>query len=282
MKRIPLFSVPGNHEIECDASTAMVFQQYEAYFRNPNRDQDNPVDIQPIPKEYSDSLWSCLTSSEFLGHYNRGNAYWQVRHGLVHLIGLNSYTSILPDSPQYQWFEEQLQNHINREITPWVIVVFHCPLHTSFIGHNGEINPHLMLTSIEPLLVKYQVNLVLSGHDHAYLRTHPLVGTKPPFTIDPQKGVIYWTLGAGGNREQHNKGYLHETPESWVAQRELSEYGYGQFLAANATHARLTWMRDGTTQEGITDDVWITNHYTHGRAEVHTPDDVVNPPQEEE
>jgi acid phosphatase type 7 len=249
-----LYSVPGNHEIECDASTSQVFGMYEAYFRNPNRIAS--ADIQPIPDDYKKSLWSCLTSSEFLGHYNYGNAFWSVQHGLVHLIGLNSYTSVLPDSPQYSWLEHELEHKVDRTVTPWLLVVFHCPLHTTFLGHNGELNPLLMLKTIEPLLVKYQVNLVVSGHDHAYLRTHPMVGTN--VAVDGN-GPVYWTLGAGGNREQHNKGYVHDIPEEWVAQRDLSDYGYGQFFAPNATHAQLIWVRDGTTTEGIDDNVWMKN-----------------------
>lgn len=258
---VPLFSVPGNHEIECDASTSQVFQQYEAYFRNPNR---HDPDIQPIPADYQKSIWSCLTASQFLGHYNYGNAFWSVQHGLVHIIGLNSYTSVMPDSPQYAWLQTELQRNVKRTETPWLIVVFHCPLHTSFVGHDGEINPLLMLQTIEPLLVRYQVNLVVSGHDHAYLRTHPMVGGTVNAT-----GPVYWTLGAGGNREQHNKGYIHDIPEEWVAQRDLSDYGYGQFSAVNATHAQLTWVKDGTTTMGVNDEVWMENNWYHDHGQDH-------------
>lgn len=239
--------------MECDGNTHQVFEQYESYFRNPNRLAKS--DRQPIPDDYRKNLWSCLTPSEFLGHYNYGNAFWSVQHGMVHMIGLNSYTSTLPESPQYQWLDYELQ-HVDRSVTPWLLVFFHCPLHTTFLGHNHEINPRVMLETIEPLLVQYHVNIVVSGHDHAYLRTKPMNGMK----VD-KSGPIYLTLGAGGNREQHNRGFIHTVPEEWVMKRDLSEYGFGQLNVPNATHAHFRWVRDGTTTEGIRDSVWLSNLY---------------------
>jgi hypothetical protein len=40
--------------------------------------------------------------------------------------------------------------------------------------------------TLEPLLVKYGVNVVFSGHDHVYER------------LKPQKGVNYFVAGSGG------------------------------------------------------------------------------------
>ena len=73
-------------------------------------------------------------------------------------------------------------------------------------------------------------------------------------------GPIYLTLGAGGNREQHSKGYVHDTPEEWVVKRDHQEYGYGHLYLPNATHAQFNWVRDGTTEDGIRDSVWIENY----------------------
>jgi hypothetical protein len=39
---------------------------------------------------------------------------------------------------------------------------------------------------VEPIFVKYGVNVVLTGHDHVYER------------IKPQKGIYYFVSGAGG------------------------------------------------------------------------------------
>ncbi len=49
---------------------------------------------------------------------------------------------------------------------------------------------------LEPLFVRYGVNVVFSGHDHVYER------------LKPQKGVYYFVEGAGG---QLRKGDLHRS-----------------------------------------------------------------------
>ena len=135
LRSIPLQSIPGNHEIECYDNTSMTFEQYEHYFRNPNRIQD--ADIIPINPFYRRTMFSCVTPSQFRGHYNFGNAFYGFSHGLVHIIALNSYTATDPSSPQYQWLEQELQS-VDRRVTPWLLIMFHCPLHTTFLGHNGK------------------------------------------------------------------------------------------------------------------------------------------------
>ena len=143
MRRIPLQAVPGNHEIECDESTRDVFVAYENYFRNPNRIA--PADILPAPADSAYYSWtdetgkshySCTGPSEFLGHYNYGNAFYAFAHGLVHVIALNSYTDTAVGSKQYMWLEQALAR-VDRTVTPWLLVMFHCPLHTTFLGHNS-------------------------------------------------------------------------------------------------------------------------------------------------
>jgi hypothetical protein len=131
---------------------------------------------------------------------------------------------------------------------------------TTFSGtKSDEINPKNMFDSMEPLFVKYGVNIIVSGHDHAYMRTNHMVGRKLDLS---RKGPIYFTLGAGGNREQHTQGFIHDTPEPWIAKRDKNEYGYGNLFVKNATHARFHWVRDGTTELGVQDDVWLENQWT--------------------
>ena len=73
-------------------------------------------------------------------------------------------------------------------------------------------------------------------------------------------GPIHLTLGAGGNREGHSKKFIHDTPEDWVSKRDHQEYGYGNLFFANRTHAHFHWVRDGTTEDGVHDSVWIENY----------------------
>jgi hypothetical protein len=254
---VPLHVAAGNHEIECDEQNYDIFVPYENYFRNPNR--IGSAVMEPVDEHYRKRLWnrSCSTPSSFQGVYDYGNSFYSFIHGLVHVIVLNSYTDATEGSPQYKWLETELSQQFNRTQTPWLVVSFHAPLYTTFCGHVNEIPALRMKAAMEPLFRQFGVNLIINGHDHAYMRTHPLYKGK----IDPL-APIYLTLGAGGNREGHSKGYRNdETQETWVARRTLQDYGFGKLTVVNATHARFRWVRDKTTDQFFEDIVWFHNPY---------------------
>ena len=83
------------------------------------------------------------------------------------------------DPKQLQWIENELKNARD----DWKIVYFHHPLYSSGGRHGSEIDLRVVL---EPMFLKYGVNVVYSGHDHIYER------------IKPQKGIYYFVAGSGG------------------------------------------------------------------------------------
>lgn len=64
-------------------------------------------------------------------------------------------------------------HQVDRASTPWVIVAVHAPFYHTYLGHYKEAE--CMRQAYEPLLVEHGVDIVLSGHVHAYERTKPLV-----------------------------------------------------------------------------------------------------------
>ena len=66
---------------------------------------------------------------------------------------------------------------------PWKIVYFHHPLYSDGGRHGSTVD---LRVKLEPIFVKYGVNVVYSGHDHIYER------------LKPQKGILYFVSGAGG------------------------------------------------------------------------------------
>jgi hypothetical protein len=63
--------------------------------------------------------------------------------------------------------------------------VFHHPLYSDAARHGSNIELRVVL---EPLLVRYGVSVVFSGHDHVYERS------------TPQKGITYFIEGSSGQR----------------------------------------------------------------------------------
>jgi hypothetical protein len=153
---VPLFVVPGNHEIECDAYTYRIFQPYENYFRTPEYYQRPPTHIRPVP--ISQRMKLCThPAQETWSVYEHGNSYYEFQFGLANVIVLNSYTDTTRGSVQYNWLQDQLEK-VNRSITPWSIVTFHSPFHTTFHGHNSK-STHKICVCVCVCVFKNTVNV---------------------------------------------------------------------------------------------------------------------------
>jgi hypothetical protein len=92
------------------------------------------------------------------------------------------------DQDQLKWIESELSK--SRE--EWKIVFFHHPLYSSARTHGSTLKLREVL---EPLFIKYNVSVVLNGHDHTYER------------IKPQNGILYFVEGSSG---QLRKGDLRK------------------------------------------------------------------------
>ena len=124
-----------------------------------------PAQTEPVADDYRQTLWqkSCSAPSSFRGVYDYGNAFYSYRHGLAHIVALNSYTNASVGSVQYTWLEAELRERFDRTVTPWLLVAFHAPLYTTFVGHVNESEAVNMKKAMEPLFVKYGVNFVVAG-----------------------------------------------------------------------------------------------------------------------
>ena len=71
-------------------------------------------------------------------------------------------------SPQYIWLKKELKK-VDREKTPWLIVLMHVPLYNSNKAHFME--GESMRSVFEKYFVKFNVDLVFAGHVHAYERS---------------------------------------------------------------------------------------------------------------
>jgi len=112
-----------------------------------------------------------------------GANYYTFKKGNVRFFVLDSNYM---DPKQLAWLETQLQNAENGV---WKICYFHHPLYSSGRAHGPATDLRLLL---EPLLVKYGVDVVFAGHDHVYER------------VRPQKGIYYFTEGASGQLRYGN------------------------------------------------------------------------------
>ncbi|OMO71472.1 hypothetical protein COLO4_28226 [Corchorus olitorius] len=221
----PWMVTQGNHEKELIPLFIDAFESYNARWK--------------MPYEESGSTSNLYYSFEVAG---------------VHVIMLGSYTDYDELSDQYSWLKADLLK-VDREKTPWLVVLFHVPWYNSNYAHQGEGDG--MMAAMEPLLYAAGVDIVFAGHVHAYERSKRVNNGKS----DPC-GAVHITIGDGGNKEGLAQKYRNPQPE-WSLFREAS-FGHGEFKIVNSTHAFWSWHRNDDDEPVKSDEVWITSLVSSG------------------
>ena len=71
-------------------------------------------------------------------------------------------------TPQWKWLNEEFTK-VDREKTPWLIVLMHSPMYNSNDAHFME--GESMRVAFESWFCQYKVDIVFAGHVHAYERS---------------------------------------------------------------------------------------------------------------
>ena len=113
-----------------------------------------------------------------------GKQYYSFKPGKQNVRFFVLESSYL-DPEQVAWFEKELKD----STSDWKIPYFHHPPYSSGERHGSDSQ---IRAALEPLFLKYNVSVVLTGHDHFYER------------VKPQKGIVYFVVGSGGQLRKGN------------------------------------------------------------------------------
>jgi hypothetical protein len=91
------------------------------------------------------------------------------------------------DRTQLQWLEKELA----ASGSDWKIMFFHHPIYSSGGRHGSDT---ALRDQLEPLFLKYGVDVVMAGHEHFYER------------LKPQKGIHYFISGGAGKVRRGDVG----------------------------------------------------------------------------
>ncbi len=103
--------------------------------------------------------------------------YYSFDYGPIHITVVDDQSIRTPDSPQYNWIEDDLASTAKL----WKIVVFHEPAWSAGSHGNNAINQMLTENLFEP----YGVDITFTGHNHYYARNE-------------KDNVVHITSGGGG------------------------------------------------------------------------------------
>ncbi|KAL0334008.1 UNVERIFIED_CONTAM: Bifunctional purple acid phosphatase 26, partial [Sesamum angustifolium] len=202
----------GNHEIEYFPHMGEVipFRNYLHRYPTPypaSKKQQSSVDLGNCEK----SGYSCV---------------WQGKKEI-------KYT------PQWKWLEEELKR-VDREKTPWLIVLMHAPIYNSNNAHYMEGE---------------SMRVVFESWFYRISNIRPDSSNPVPDKSAP----VYITVGDGGNQEGLANKFRDPQPD-YSAFREAS-YGHSTLEIKNRTHAIYHWNRNDDGKRIPTDSFVLHNQY---------------------
>jgi hypothetical protein len=165
MANTPYFFVLGNHDL-----LAGVANYLDAFYLPTN---SVPLSVHATTQ----------TSPEHYYSFEHGDAHFTA----LYIPFINQYQLTVHD-PQYDW----LTNDLATTKQPWKIVFCHVPMNSSSAHRFDDFNFNGIYDRLEirdvllPVLSKYGVQLILSGHEHGYER------------FAPTNGVHFITTAGGG------------------------------------------------------------------------------------
>ncbi len=210
MAQVPFFATLGNHEYMTQGGTPSV------------------------------SACSANASGVPVPPPDRGR-YYSFDWGNAHFVALDTNAPLARcdsgDTSMLAWLEKDLR--ATRKF--WRIAVFHHPGYASGI-HQDEPEAGRVRQYIVPLLEKYGVQLVLTGHEHNYQRTYPVLGGN---VVSPDTGGIVYVTSGGGGKETYMS-----SPAAWI-QKILSVNHFMRSEVSNWTLALSAVAADGTVADSM-------------------------------
>lgn len=201
--------------------------------------------------------------------------FYSFEVGLAHVVMLCSYCPTEPGSAQYDWINYDLAQ-VDRSVTPWLIGVWHSPWYNSNCKHTMHETDD-MRGHLEDILHDAGMDIVFSGHNHAYERTAPIYKN----VTNECEGITYIMVGDAGGAspddkdqngapaDEHNgmsvpfitpenpRPPMYDQPE-WSMVRAL-EWGFGGFQIFNASHAEWTWYNSYDSEHAVKDSVTLVH-----------------------
>jgi hypothetical protein len=213
----PWMPAAGNHENEL-GNGPIGYRAYQTYFALPDSGAEPELR----------GMWYAFTAGSV-------RVISLSNDDICYQDGGNSYVRGYSGGSQKRWLENELARTLADSEIDWIVVCMH---QTAVSTGNRTNGADLAIReNWVPLFDRYEVDLVVCGHEHHYERSHPIRGVLPSDTltpapvdsradvIDTSKGTVHLVIGGGGTSIPSN-GMFFQEPRCRVLT------GVGEFDAA--------------------------------------------------
>lgn len=184
--------------------------------------------------------------NQYKRHFDLEEPFYSFEYRNIHFLAMATADDVLTPyvlgTPQYNFVESDLAHAFNNTNIDWIVVFGYRPLYSSPTAHpdSGSLR-----NTYGILFDKYGVDLVITGHNHNYQRTFPLIfnSERPgkPLIKDASNTSdfenpgkpIYATVGTGGASPHGLDG------QSWFVANQFSDIGFLQVNVADKGTEKL-------------------------------------------
>ncbi|HTO07700.1 MAG TPA: metallophosphoesterase family protein [Myxococcota bacterium] len=197
---------------------------------------------------------------------NAANPSYSYDFGSTHFVAVNAPTvgnihpSTTAGAATLAWLDADLAAARAKGVR-WIVIYMHADL---FSSEKTDASVQTPRNAIAPMLMKYGVNLVLSGEGNSFERTRPLKGASlAPSTMLPDlqevttanDGVIFMRSGSGGHVAF--KPWLRAAQPTWSAVRDNTHPVYLQLTLSDKQLEVTAYGLDEKGKKVLVDDLKI-------------------------
>jgi hypothetical protein len=110
---------------------------------------------------------------QYLNEFGLGKQYYSFDYQSIHFVSMSAEVPFDKNSEQFLFITRDLASAASNPEIKWIIVFFHEPMYISPAVKSVAMNNDFR-GIYHPLFSKYQVDLVLAGHNHNYERSYPI------------------------------------------------------------------------------------------------------------
>ena len=155
--------------------------------------------------------------NQYMSHFNLTKQFYSFNYQNVHFTVISTELAYGDDdegNEQYEFVNADLASAAANPNIDWIVVYYHRTVYTSPYGESendeeGSDGSNRLKETYHPLFEKYDVDLVLQGHNHNYERSYPIkynnANPSAPIITDTHtnnysnpEGQIFVTVGTGG------------------------------------------------------------------------------------